>query len=1045
VLNDATFFFPAGETTFLVGKSGSGKSTIANLLMKFYVAQSGEVFIDGQPIQSLDKDWLRQNITLVQQQAVLFNDTILQNIALGTREHTTQHHIRLAARDACLEHTIDEMPRGFDTIVGPKNRALSGGQGQRVAIARARVRDTPILILDESTSALDQTSRLEVMDKIRTWRRGKTTIIITHDVSQIRDEDYVYVLQKARVVQEGYCKTLAAKSHGAFAQFVRVAEASGVPSLQVPVMAVTSSPASTKGLEPHPQESHSRWDSISTILSPHDTLSTNSGRSMYPPRTRVSMGPAMLAQANALLAEEYWSSPVILADSPVKSSPRKSFMPFMSLVASPQIPAPTFQSSTNDNRQGTPTLGKNVSLVQRLSPAALDESRKELDAFVRSHSKGENRQDITLDSSLDQKPASLATVFRSVLPALAWKDRVFLSLGLFASVLVGVATPVFSWVFSQLLQTFYIAENRSKLAEKWALCMLAIALIDGTSCYCSHYFLEKTGQAWINSLRVESLRRILAQPKSWFDLEENAPSRLTECLDRDAEEMRNLLGRFLGLAITIFTMLCVTFTWAFAMEWKLTLVALASAPAMYAITRLYHWSSAKWEGKTDQACGVTSSIFSEAFSNIRVVRALTLENYFSRKHDIAIADGYKVGKTRAAVSGCMFGVTDSLIYYIVALVFYYGAVIVSSGDATVTRVFVVVNLLTLGTGNAIGMFAMIPQLNSSRTTATQVLRLANLPVNESHESQGTRRLADPFPIKFNNLSFTYPSRPHIKTLDNISLSITPGSCTAIVGPSGSGKSTVASLLLGLYPPDPLPGLYSPSTLTFAGKSSNHCNIHSIRSHMSIILQIPLLFPTTVFANIAYGLPETSPYNNYIAVSHAAMDAGIHDFISSLENGYNTLIGEGGMGLSGGQAQRIAIARALVRNPKVLILDEATSALDVETAEEIRDTVKRLRRDAGMAVVVISHNVDMMRIADTVVMIEDGKVVERGGFEELRKRGGAFESLITGDTRWGKVESEGVGLGEDMDVEEIITPVRPRVKMWKEGMQFDLQANVRPAV
>lgn len=148
-----------------------------------------------------------------------------------------------------------------------------------------------------------------------------------------------------------------------------------------------------------------------------------------------------------------------------------------------------------------------------------------------------------------------------------------------------------------------------------------------------------------------------------------------------------------------------------------------------------------------------------------------------------------------------------------------------------------------------------------------------------------------------------------------------------------------------------------------------------------------------------------------SVAHAASEAGIHEFIISLPNGYKTQVGEGGQGLSGGQAQRIAIARALVRRPKVLILDEVTSALDVESAEIIRDTIRRLTKqrsigsaDDGsmggfngeMAVVIITHNVEMMRIAENVVFLEGGQVVEQGGFEELRRKGGPFARLISGE-------------------------------------------------
>ena len=937
----------------MIGKSGSGKSTIGNLLMKYYEPHSGEVFIDGQSIQALNTDWLRQNVMLIQQQSVLFNETVRQNIAFGTREYATRYDIRQAARSACIEQTIDELPKGFDTVVGSKNRALSGGQSQRLAIARARVRNAPVLILDESTSALDHTIRAQVMDRIREWRRGKTTVIITHDVSQILDDDYVYVLEHAKVVQEGYRKGLSEKTHGTFARFVLSAEADDVSlSLGLPPKSVRASPEYVDSTE-LPHEATSSWKHFSHIFYTNNSQSGMDGKSNGIPGSRLSMGMAV-ARANELREKSLWLSPVI-PDSPITNTPRNpptQLMPFMSPRPSPQVPPPALHSATyKESLLGTPTPDTNHNLFQPRSQSQLpaaDITANQPHYVTDQAIRGKNSE-IESQNPSQLQPASLSAIFGSVWPALVWRERIFLVLGLLASVVVGAATPTFGWLFSQLLNTFYSPEHRTILARKWALSMLASAFVDGCASFMSHFFLEHSGQAWINSLRVDSLRRILAQPKSWFDMPRNAPARLTECLDRDAEEMRNILGRFIGLAITIVTMLSISVVWAFAINWKLTLVSLASAPVMYAVTRIFHWSSGKWEAKCNQACEATSNIFSETFSNIRVVRALTLESFFEQKHFKAITEAFRVGKIRAAISGCMFGLTDSLSYFIVSLLFYYGAVTIQSGTVTVTTVLTVINILLITSINAIGMFAMIPQLNSSRTTATQVLHLANLPLSESHESQGTRRLASPFPIKFNNLSFTYPSRPHVKTLDNISLEITPSSCTAIVGPSGSGKSTIASLLLGLYPPDPEPGLFAPCTLTFAGKSILACNIHNIRSHMAFVPQTPLLLPTTVFANITYGLPETSQYNNLFAVEHAAVAAGIHDFIISLENGYNTLIGEGGMGLSGGQAQRVAIARALVRKPKVLVLDEATSALDVESAKGIRETVKRLRYTGGMAV------------------------------------------------------------------------------------------------
>ena len=282
----------------------------------------------------------------------------------------------------------------------------------------------------------------------------------------------------------------------------------------------------------------------------------------------------------------------------------------------------------------------------------------------------------------------------------------------------------------------------------------------------------------------------------------------------------------------------------------------------------------------------------------------------------------------------------------------------------------------------------VPQMGSSQDTATRLLRLSNLPYSRSHEHTGNVRLPKLGLIRFSDVSFAYPTRPHPSILSSFSLTINPSSSTALAGSSGCGKSTIASLLLGLYPP-------TSGTITIASYPITALHLPTLRSLISVVSQSPTLFPATVAQNIAYALPEKSPLATIGSVRAAAVAAGIDDFIMSLPQCYNTLIGEGGSGLSGGQAQRLAIARAVVRRPELLILDEATSALDGESARGIYTLVQRLEK-VGIGCLIVTHATEMMRTCAQCVVLGEGRVLESGPFQELvDRKGGELRRLVGG--------------------------------------------------
>ena len=224
-------------------------------------------------------------------------------------------------------------------------------------------------------------------------------------------------------------------------------------------------------------------------------------------------------------------------------------------------------------------------------------------------------------------------------------------------------------------------------------------------------------------------------------------------------------------------------------------------------------------------------------------------------------------------------------------------------------------------------------------------------------------------VQLCGVHFAYPSRKDVLVLQDVTLSLLPGEVVALVGPSGSGKSTLAALLLRLY--DPTKGL-----MMLDGHDLRELSPEWLRQHVGIVAQEPLLFSCSVSENIRYGRTDAT---NEDVIAASTM-ANAHEFIMHTENGYQTNIGDRGIRLSGGQRQRLSIARAVFKNPAILILDEATSALDTESEKSVQDALENLMK--GRTTLVIAHRLSTIKDADEILVMQDGEVVERGNHDEL---------------------------------------------------------------
>lgn len=1003
-LSDVTFFIPAGEMTFLIGKSGSGKSTLGQLLMRFYSSHEGKISVDGMPLESLDVAWLRSNITLVEQTSLLFNDTVFRNIAFGKRFHkeVTKEEIMEAAEFALLQLMISDMPDGLETVVGYKGGSMSGGQRQRMALARARLRDTPILILDESTSALDHISRGLMMDAIRQWRRGRTTIIITHDISQILPDDYLYLLEGGKLVQEGYRKHLEVMMNTPFQGFLPQE------------LRATTAPYDAR---------KATFESVATRGSSIDSFSSSR-------HGDVAFDPL---EAQLLAGERKHHS--FLPGAYLDGSPSSRMRPFgkvgfTSNTASPWLRmavSPTANSAEDPNRGSgytpaghvgpipSPTSGDSKRWSQMLQ-ALVDRTGK-LAAETRTKGLVAGRRRLkTVDPKVDPEHGipmlrgeddadnhqlaelrTLPQILRTIWPSLDGSGRLMLVLAFWGGAIHAAGTPAFSYVLSKLLATYAIPGGDKHKALIYSMAILGIAIIDSTHSWLFRIMFGVVSQTWVDNTRSDAFHRILEQPRTFFDKDENSVSRLTDSLDRNADDMGALLGRFTPLVYAAAVMCIIAVLWSLAAEWKMTLVSLVVAPYILCVTKAFAAVSGKWELLSNDASESASSIFTETFTNIKTVRALTLEKHFKDKYITATNYALVVGFQRSLYSGLFYGLSDSSGMFSTALVFYIGTKLVTNGTPvnSIVQVFL---MLIFAITNVTNMLSFIPQISNSKDTAIRLLRFASLS-KDSHEHRGNTRIVTVGDIVFDDLRFAYASRPEQTVLRDINLTILPGTSTAIVGGSGSGKSTIANLLLNLHSTTEVEHLMHGSTgeLTIAGREIHHVHTSSLRSLIVPVLQTPTLFAASFADNITYGLPIDSPLSNARSIESASRLAGIHDFIQSLPLGYEAPIGDGGMGLSGGQAQRVVIARALVRKPKVLILDEATSALDVESATLVRQTICNLLHDksTSMTVIIITHSRDMMEIAERVVVLDQGSIVEEGGFDELLAKNGHLTNLLSG--------------------------------------------------
>nr|XP_033801602.1 bile salt export pump isoform X10 [Geotrypetes seraphini] len=345
---------------------------------------------------------------------------------------------------------------------------------------------------------------------------------------------------------------------------------------------------------------------------------------------------------------------------------------------------------------------------------------------------------------------------------------------------------------------------------------------------------------------------------------------------------------------------------------------------------------------------------------------------------------YKAAIKKANVYGICFGFAQCVIFIANSVSYRYGGFLVHKEGLHFSYVFRVISSIVTS-GTALGRASSYtPDYAKAKISAARFFKLVDrVPKIKVYSDEGQKWNDFKGSLDFNDCKFTYPSRPNIQVLNGLSVSVKPGQTLAFVGSSGCGKSTSVQLLERFYDPDE-------GSVLVDGHNSKDVNVSFLRSKIGIVSQEPVLFDCNIAENIKYGDNMREISKDQIIA--AAKKAQLHEFVMSLPDKYETNVGAHGSQLSRGQKQRIAIARAIIRDPKILLLDEATSALDTESEKTVQAALDEARQ--GRTCIVIAHRLSTIQNSDIIAVMSQGVIIEKGTHDELMALKGAYYKLVT---------------------------------------------------
>jgi len=539
-------------------------------------------------------------------------------------------------------------------------------------------------------------------------------------------------------------------------------------------------------------------------------------------------------------------------------------------------------------------------------------------------------------------------------------------LAAFFSVIVAASTSATAWLLDPAIDKIFINKDQTLII----LIPLAIIIAfsaKGISLYYAKLIMINVSEEVKKMLQTDMLKSFI---KADTEIIENKHSgKYISNLNFDVMQITKLLSEaYLSIfkdGLTLLGLLCVMFF----QNWKLSLIAIIMIPLATITAKILGKRMGKVTTQAQEKSGDLNRYLIDLFKNHKIIKIFQRENFENSRSEKFVNDLKEKSAKIAAVYIRSTPIMEILTGIMIAALIFYSGKLIISGELAINNFFSFLAAMMLAYQPVKTLTKVNVAISQGFSAAERILPIIDIENKINLNEQGEKLTIEEGNIVLDNINFSYKSNPENKVLQNISVKFTGGKMTALVGHSGSGKSTLLNMIPRIYLP-------TSGNIYFDNQDISKVNLMSLRNQISIVDQNTTLFDDTVFNNIKYARPDANKED----ILEAAKLSMCDEFINNLENGFETMIGENGVKLSGGEKQRLSIARAFLKNSRIILLDEATSSLDSDTEEKIQKALDKLT--INKTTIVIAHRLSTILNSDNIYVVDNGKIIDSGKHDEL---------------------------------------------------------------